>query len=187
MIPYSLSIMTKNSSHREIEAKILDINLEEVKNKLRELCAICERETDLTQVIWWIRDSEVSVRVRKRSDGVIRLTMKDKAKDGFGYQEWESDVSEYEKTIAIIDRLLESPGIRIDFSHHREDWNLDGALISLNSVPNINPFLEIEAESEERVKEVAEQLGFESNVLIDQGMVQIILERLNLKPGRIQL
>lgn len=46
---------------------------------------------------------------------------------------------------------------------------------------------EIEAESEDRVQEVAQQLGLDSSALIDKGMVQVILERLNLKPGRIQL
>ena len=179
--------MKTSSSHREIEAKILDINLEEVKSKLHQLKGILERETDLSQVIWWIKNSKVSIRVRERSDGVIRLTMKDKVKDGLGYNEWEIDVSEYEKTIAIIDRILPEPGLRIDFSHHREDWNLGGVLISLNSVPKINPFIEIEAESEERVKETANLLGLDTSALIDKGIVQIIIERLNLKQSRIKL
>ncbi|MBI3290264.1 CYTH domain-containing protein [Candidatus Microgenomates bacterium] len=179
--------MANNSSYREIEAKILDINLDEVKNKLRELNAVCEREIDLEQVVWWIRDKTTSLRVRKSSDSKIRLTMKEKVKDGWGYNEWETDISEYEKTIAIIDNLIPEPELRMAFSHHREDWLLDGVGICLDTIPKINPFLEIEAESEERVKEIATKLGLNPNDLIDQGMMQIILERLNLKPGRITL
>lgn len=46
---------------------------------------------------------------------------------------------------------------------------------------------EIEAESEDKVKEIAEKLDLNPNDLIDQGMVQLILQRLNIKPGRITL
>ena len=171
--------------HREIEAKILNVNPGKVQEKLRELGATLKQELDLEQIVWWIPNTEKrsSVRVRKASDGSLRLTMKQKVTDDLGYNEWELDVSDYENAIAVIDALLPNPELRIEFSHHRQDWYLGGTLINIDWFPKLAPLVEIEAESEEKVREVAEQLGFSSSQLLNKGVVSLLFEELGLKIG----
>lgn len=170
--------------HREIEAKILDINPGEVQEKLRVLGAVLEKELDLEQVVWWVGDeARSSTRVRRSSDGMVRITMKRDAPEGFGYHEWESDVSDYETLVAIVDTLISVPDLRIEFSHHREDWRLDGALINIDWFPKLAPLVEIEAESEEKVRSIAEKLGFNPSRLVNKGVVSLLYDALGLKKG----
>ena len=171
--------------HREIEAKILNINPEEVQEKLRGLGAILKQELDLEQIVWWIPNTEKrsSVRVRKASDGSIRLTMKQKVTEGLGYNEWELDVSNYEHTAAIIDALLPNPELRLEYSHRRQDWYLGDTLINIDWFPRLAPLVEIEAKSEEKVREVAEQLGFNPSQLLNKGVISLLFEEFGLKIG----
>lgn len=169
--------------HREIEAKILNVNPEEVQQKLRDLGATFERELDLEQVIWWVPDEQrSSIRVRKSSDGAIRLTMKRHA-EGLGYYEWESDISDYENTVTIIDALVPHSNLRIEYAHRRQDWRLEGALINLDWFPKLAPLIEIEAESEEKVRTIAGKLGFSLSQLVNKGVVSLLYEELGLKKG----
>ena len=171
--------------HREIEAKILNVNPEEVERKLRELGAKLDRELDLEQVVWWIpnTDKKGNVRVRKASDGSIRLTTKQKVLGGLGYNEGEVEVSNYEHTIAMIDMMIPQPELRLEYSHHRQDWYLDKALINIDWFPKLAPLVEIEAESEEKVRAIAEKLGFDPLRLVNKGVVSLLFEELGLKIG----
>ncbi|TSC77420.1 MAG: Uncharacterized protein G01um101433_615 [Parcubacteria group bacterium Gr01-1014_33] len=170
--------------HREIEAKILDIDPEKVQEKLRALGAALEEELDLEQVVWWAGDrARSSIRVRRSSDGIVRIIMKRDASEGLGYHEWECDVSDYETAIAIVDALVSVPDLRIEFSHHRQDWRLDGALINIDWFPKIAPLVEIEAESEEKIRSLAEKLGFNPSLLVNKGVVSLLYEALGLKKG----
>lgn len=170
--------------HREIEAKILNVDPEAVQRKLKELGAVLECELDLEQVVWWIEGANKdSVRVRKASDGSIRFTMKRKVTEGLGYEEWETGVDDYETTVAIIDNILSTPQLRLEYPHHRQDWQLDGALININWFPCLAPSLEIEGESEEQVRAIAQKLGFDLRHLVNRGIVSLLFDALQLKLG----
>lgn len=43
----------------------------------------------------------------------------------------------------------------------RERWELDGAEIDIDTWPHLEPYIEIESESEEKVQEVANKLGYQ--------------------------
>lgn len=170
--------------HREIEAKILDVDPVAVEDKLREIGAEFEKELDLEQIVWWAGDKEKSsIRVRRSSDGLVRLVMKRDAPQGFGYLEWETDVSDYEVTIKIVDALLHSPDLRIEYAHRRQDWRFDGALVNIDWFPKLAPLVEIEAESEEKVKTVARALGFDPSKLVNKGVASLLYEKLGFKKG----
>ncbi|GEM_PF-3843286 len=173
--------------HREIEAKILNIDPEIVRDKLKKLGAQFEGERHMQNVIWWIPTGNAldqkSIRVRKFIGGPVRLGMKHKVHAGSGYKEWETDVAHFENTVAIIDELLPHPDLRIEFSHRREDWRLEGALVNLDWFPKVPPLLEIEAESEEQLRALAGKLGFSESDLVDKGIVTLIFRALNLKIG----
>ena len=170
--------------HREIEAKILNIDPEKVESRIKELGGVLEREIDLEQVYWRLPNSSgMGVRVRKSSEGRITITMKEKVQNGSGYIEWESKIENYETVVAIIDRLIPSPDLRLEFFHHRKDWGLDGAEININWFPKLNPLMEIEAKSEEQLRELAEKIGFKQEQLVDRGAVSLLFDELKLKIG----
>ncbi len=169
--------------HREIEAKILNIDPEAVEGRIKELSGVLEREIDLEQVYWRISKSNLGVRVRKSSEGRITITMKEKVQDGSGYNEWESKIENYETVVAIIDHLVPSPDLRLEFSHHRKDWKLEGAEININWFPKLNPLMEIETKSEEHLVEIAEKIGFKKEQLVDRGAVSLLFDELKLKIG----
>ena len=76
-------------------------------------------------------------------------------------QEIDVEVKDYDKAV----QLLKSAGVT--FSYYveslRETWELDGAEIYIDIWPGLEPRLEIEADSEEKVREVTEKLGFDWN------------------------
>jgi len=170
--------------HREIEAKILNINPVVVENKIKELGGVLEREIDLEQVYWRLPNSNgLGVRVRKSSEGRITITMKEKVENGSGYNEWESKIENYETMVAMIDLIVPSPDLRLEFSHHRKDWELDGAEININWFPKLNPLMEIETKSEEHLVEIAEKVGFKKEQLVDRGAVSFLFDEFKMKIG----
>ena len=76
-----------------------------------------------------------------------------------GAKEVEVTVSDYEATVA----LLEQTGLSAVSSQEtrRENWRLGDVEIMLDEWPWLKPYIEIEAESEAAIKQVAEQLGFD--------------------------
>ncbi|MBU1146676.1 CYTH domain-containing protein [Patescibacteria group bacterium] len=171
--------------YREIEAKILDIDPGVVERRIQELGGVLKREVDLEQVIWWVPNSKKgeSMRVRRASNGFITITLKEKVENGSGYNEWESPIENYEIVVEIIDHLIPAPDLRLEFFHHRKDWDLDGAEININWFPKIKPLLEIETSSEEHLGKTAEKLGFGREQLVDRGIISLLFEELKLKIG----
>lgn len=167
--------------HREIEAKILDVDPKAVQAKLKALGAKLEQEVRLAQVIWLIEEG--SIRVRKSTDGSIRLTFKKQVPGKLGYEEWEIDIENYETAVSMFDQIIPSPRLRLEFPHKRQDWYLDGALININWFPAVLPLVEIEAKSEKQVRDIARRLGFVPKNLINKGIITILREILNLKDG----
>ncbi len=172
--------------HREIEAKILNVDPDKVKETLKAIGATFHGAWDLHQIAWLMQGEgfRASVRVRRSSDGSVRLTMKQKVNNGSGYNEWETAVENFDTTVAIIDFLLPNPDLRIEFSHHREDWRLADVLININWFPKVAPLVEIEAPSEELLRQTAEKMGFNPDMLVDKGIVTLFMEQLGIQWGQ---
>lgn len=175
--------------NREIEAKILNIDPKAIQEKLEELGAKLIQEVDLEQVYWLIPNSQKSVRVRRiNSLGSTRLTLKDKAKDGFGYHEWETEIGDFDTAVSMLDTLFPEFDLRLEYSHKRQDWELDGAKVFINWYPKLSPLIEIETTSREKLYETAKKLGFHPDELVDKGAVSLLREKLDLKQGsRVKL
>lgn len=150
----------------EFEAKFFPIDKEEFRETLRKVGAkliiperkmrraIADRRTNP-----WMKSDHIRVR---DEGNVIRLSVKIHAKeDGKLTDQKESsiEVQDFESTID----LLKAAGIV--FNHYvenlRETWEFDGAEIYIDTWPGVEPGLEIEAGSEEKVKQVAARLGFD--------------------------
>lgn len=98
------------------------------------------------------------VRVRDEGD---KITLSLKIVDGkaiINQKEICLEVNDYHKTID----LLKAIGCQEKAYQEtkRELWKLDGVEITIDEWPFLEPFVEIEGESEAEVKKVSEKLGF---------------------------
>jgi len=101
------------------------------------------------------------LRVRDEGDKVT-LSAKNHADPGgkmTDKKEISITVSDFETTLDILRQ------VNIDVTNYqenkREDWVFDGAEISIDTWPGLEPHIEIEGDSEEKVKQIATSLGFD--------------------------
>lgn len=144
----------------EHETKVLDIDVKETEDKLRKLGAKEEPEVLMKR---WIFDMNPKghewVRLRDNGD---KITIAYKTKKGMGIsetEEIETEVKDFENAYNILSKL--------DFKaqYYRETkrrlFTLNGIEFTIDTFPAIPPMLEIEGDSEEKVKEGLKLLGLE--------------------------
>lgn len=98
--------------------------------------------------------------VRVRDEGnKVTLTYKRDVEKSFGTaQEIETTVGSFDTTIAFLEAIgLE---VRSRQESKRETWRLGDVEVVLDEWPWLNEFIEIEAATQQAVKDVASQLGF---------------------------
>lgn len=148
----------------EIEAKFLDVNHDEIREKLKALGAKCEQPMrTMRRVVIDYPDRKMQrttdswVRVRDEGNKVT-LTYKSTTEHQFGgASEIEVTVSDYDKTVAIF--LAMGLVIHTNQETRRETWTYKNAEIVLDEWPWLNPFIEIEAPTEQDVMDAATDLG----------------------------
>lgn len=150
----------------EIEVKFLNVSFDSVRGKLQELGAVCEQPMRTMRRVAiennFMRTGKDSF-LRVRDEG-HRVTLTYKQFDELsvsGAKEIEVEVSSFEDTIA----LLEQAGLPAHTVQEtkRETWRLGDVEIMLDEWPWLKPYIEIEGASEERLRELAAQLGFDWN------------------------
>ena len=148
----------------EIEAKFLHVSHDELRARLKKLGAVCEQPMRLMRRVAidndFMRTGKDSF-LRVRDEG-YRVTMTYKQFDSLsvnGAREIEVEVSDFEATIAILAQV----GLQAHTYQEtrRETWRLGKAEVVLDEWPWLKPYAEIEAESEELLREVAAKLGFD--------------------------
>lgn len=147
----------------EIEVKFLDVDLDDVRRKLKALGA------ELEQPMRLLRRSLIEephhakkrafIRIRDQGD---KVTMAYKQRDDefalHGTKEIEVEVSDFDDTIKLLEAAGWPP---ITYQESRcETWKLGEAEIVLDEWPWIPAYIEVEAPSEELVRQVSEKLGF---------------------------
>lgn len=146
----------------EIEAKFLDVDFHEIREKLEKFGATCEQPMRLMRRAI-IETPELRAKhsfIRIRDEGhKVTLTYKQVDEDSItGVKEVEVDVSHFEDTILLFEQL----GLKYKSfqESYRETWRLGDVEVALDEWPWLKPYIEIEGPSEEHVREVADQLGF---------------------------
>lgn len=166
----------------EIETKVLDINVKEIKSKLLALGAQKIQETRL-MVDWYQTRGEKEetanwfLRIRSNSQGKHEVTWKgDPQTIGIAKvrREINFSVEEPEKVADLFKELgLEKYGHqekdRVSYAY--KDWHFD-----IDTYPGVPPYLEIEGKSEEHLKEGMKLLGLENNRTSNQGERVLIKE-----------
>lgn len=151
----------------ELEAKFLNVDIEDIRSRLKAAGAKLEHPMrDMRRAL--IEEphhaaENMFIRIRDEGDKVT-LTLKKKTKSLHestinSTYEIETTVGDFETTVELF--KVAGWHYMTYQESRRETWELDGVEIVIDEWPWINPYIEIEAESEEAVRSVAEKLGFE--------------------------
>ncbi len=151
----------------EFEAKFYPVNKEKYREKLKSLSAkLVIPERKMLRIIADARGNPVLAKntyIRVRDEGnLVRLSAKITA-DETGrlsdQKEIDVEVSDFDKA----KRILETCGIVFNRRQEtfREEWEYGGAQITIDTWPGLDTYTEIEADSEEKVKEIVLQLGLD--------------------------
>ncbi len=148
----------------EYEATYLNINRDEMSEKLKEIGAKLVRPEFMQKRIPFYfpnHDDKEDRFIRVRDEGdKITMTLKifegDKIED---QKEINLVIDDFQKGVEILN-LLGCEGKSYQETK-REIWALDGVEIMIDEWPFLEPFVEIEGKSEEEVKNVSKKLGFD--------------------------
>lgn len=147
----------------EIEVKFLNIEFDDLRARLSAIGAECEQPMCLMRRAIFATpgmDEKRNAFIRVRDEG-HRTTVTYKQFDEIsltGAKEIEVQVSDFESTLEIFRKT--DMRQRAYQESRRETWHLGDVEVVLDEWPWLRPFTEIEGVSEERVREVAGQLGF---------------------------
>ncbi len=143
----------------EIEARFLEINKEDLVNRLLKLGAIDCGEQTLEEVIFYDKDlkwrdvENKFIRLRKNKNKVV-LTYKQHISHAIdGSEEIEFEIESLEKGINFLNKidLLEAR----HQEKKRHTFTFNDITIDIDTWPRIPTYVELEADSEEKIKEMA--------------------------------
>ncbi len=143
----------------EIEATFINIDKDQLRAQLKGLCAkLLQPELLMRRTIFDIDDYSF---VRVRDEG-NRITMSYKHLDAVslsGMKEICLNVNNYDEAIAFV----KACGLKIKAVQEtlREEWELDGVELDIDTWPWLPPYVEIEGPNEAAVKSVAAKLDFD--------------------------
>ncbi|MEO6761085.1 MAG: class IV adenylate cyclase [Candidatus Saccharimonadales bacterium] len=148
---------------KEIEAKFLDVDFDDVRKKLEAAGAVCLTPMRLMRRVTF-DSAEMKARngwVRVRDEG-DRVTVTYKQVDELsvdGVFEVETIVEDFDAMVDIFKQTGIADGSFQESK--RETWELDKAEIVLDEWPWLKPYIEIEGKTEEAIREVAKKLDFD--------------------------
>lgn len=163
----------------EYEAMFGDINKEEMRQKLADVGAILLRPEFLQKRIVFAMPRGHEIKggwVRVRDEG-NKITMTLKVVDGDGIENQKEillAIDSFERAEEFLIMLgCEKKSYQ---ENKRELWKLNNAEVTIDEWPFLEPFVEIEGDSEQSVREVAGTLSFDySNALF--GTVTILYSK----------
>ncbi|MGV8141601.1 MAG: class IV adenylate cyclase [Candidatus Woesearchaeota archaeon] len=144
----------------EFEVKILEIDVENISEKLKKLGAKKIAERNMKRYVYDIIPKKKDSWVRLRFDGIkTTLTIKEIHTDKIdGTKEIEIIVDDFDKTNLLLNKLgYKHKGYQ---ENKRISYKLNDVEIEIDSWPKIPTYLEIEAKSIDEVKKTVKQLGF---------------------------
>lgn len=161
----------------EIEAKFVDQNHDEIRERLIKIGGICHQPMRLMKrAILDFPDSRLTaihayVRVRDEGDKTT-VTYKQDSDNAFG------SAREIETTVGSLDSmvsLLEVLGMQIQSRQEskRETWHTHDVEVVLDIWPWLEPFIEIEGPTKGAVQRVAKQLGLDWNQAVFGSVTEI--------------
>ncbi len=166
----------------EIEVKFVDVDIDDIRTRLQGAGAM------LVQPMRNMRRALIEeehhaaersfIRIRDEGDKVTlcfkRRTLPDEATTINSVHELETTVGDFDTTVKIFS---EAGWHYITYQEtRRETWRLGDAEVVIDEWPWLQPMIEIEASSEELVREAATRLGFDWNDAVF-GSVDVVYHR----------
>lgn len=164
--------------NKEIEAKFVRVNHDGIRERLKEVGAVCEQPMRLMRRVVFHDDTNDDSYVRVRDEGdKVTMTYK-RFHDNTsidGVTEIETTVGDFDTAIAILD----TTGLKRETYQEtkRETWKLGNVEVVLDEWPWIDPFVEIEGPSEQAVRDTAQKLGFEWQDALFGGVATAYLDK----------
>lgn len=152
----------------EIEAKFVNIDIDDIRDKLRALGAtLVQPLRDMRRVTIdspTMQAKNAFLRVRDEGNKTTLTYKQFNALSIDGVKEVEVEVSNFDNTII----LLAEVGLAHSSSQEsrRETWSLNNVEIVIDEWPWLNPYIEIEGPNETKVIDTARKLGFDWNKAI---------------------
>lgn len=170
----------------EFEAKFVNIDLDELRQKLEACGGKLEQPMRLMRRVTIdtpaMKEKDAFVRVRDQGDK-ITLTYKqfdDLSVDGA--KEFEVEVSDFQQTVDLLAAAGLPHGSYQESK--RETWQIGTTEIVLDEWPWLNPYIEIEGNNEEDVRNVASKLGFAwENAVFGDVMAAYRIQYPHLQPS----
>lgn len=145
--------------NNEIEAQFLDINKNEIREKLKKIGAeLVKPEVMMRRVVFDIGVNQY-VRVRDEGNNKIVMTYKNVEDDKsiLGTKEINVEIDDYENGIMLLKACKLLP--KAEQESYRETWKYGEVEICIDTWPWIPTFVEVEGPSEKLVWDTAEKLG----------------------------
>lgn len=160
----------------ELELRILDVNVNRVIEKLEGLGAKKIGDWHYKRYIYDTKPYDENKWIRLRTNGIeTTLTYKEYNDESIeGVKELEIVVSNLEDTNKFLDILGYKP--RSIQENKRIRYILDDVEIDIDTWPHLNPYVEIEADSKEKVTEIInilKEYGSEVTALNVQSIYEI--------------
>lgn len=166
----------------EIEVKFIDVDIDDVRRRLEKAGAVREQPMrDMRRAL--IEEDHhaadnMFIRIRDEGDKTTLCLKKktqsiEKSTIDSTY-EIETTVGDFDKTLEIF--KIAGWQYTTYQESRRETWRLSDVEVVIDEWPWIKPYIEIEAETEQQVKEVAKTLGFDWNEAMF-GSVDVIYMR----------
>lgn len=167
--------MATRDSNIEIEGKLLRIDPVAVVEKLINLGATFQKKYHYKRYVFDTIPKVDNCWVRLRTDGErTTLAVKEIANNSMtGTKEWEVDVTSIEDTLVILSKIgLKSKAVQ---ENYRLMFLFEQTEIAVDFWPQLEPYLEIESDSESTIRDIARNLGY-SEVNLDGVNTQQLYE-----------
>lgn len=167
----------------EYEATFLDVNKEEIRERLRGIGAkLIKPEFMQKRVAFNLpkghENGHAWLRARDEQD---KITMTYKEINGKNIED-QKEINLVIDNFKAGEELLKRIGCEMKSYQEtkREIWELDGAEICIDEWPFLEPFVEVEGKSKTGVKSVSEKIGFDYSKALFCGTTSIYSMKYNI-------
>lgn len=169
-----------NSENIEIEARFINIDKEEMIQKLLQMGAVDDGEDHLEEIIFYDKENtwqyqvKKCIRLRKTSKRSTMTFKNSSVASVDGTKEIEIVIDDMEKAKLI----LQEAGLVLyrQQEKKRHTFQLGEVTLDIDTWPSVPAYIEIEAPTAELVRQTAEKLGFDWNDAIFEA-VHFMIEK----------